>query len=171
MKILLSQKAADLANEILYDQNGRSDLSFDVYYIGSVITASNILAKLSESNLVEGVDYKRPELKLYWMPNPPCKGFEFSVKNLSEAKDGYNILSYLDLDGEETKANAYGTEIFRQRLINAYKAYRRGRGINGAWLIECNVGGLLYKTVDGEWEEFVDEFGDQLNEIIQNDDN
>lgn len=82
------------------------------------------------------------ELKVYWMPNPPCTPFEFAVQSPDEAKDALNILAYLDLDGKETKAQQFGQEAFRNRLILSYKAYRRHRGINGAWLIECNIGGL-----------------------------
>ena len=107
------------------------------------------------------------KLKVYWMPNPPCKPFEFAVNSVEEGKDAYNILSYLDLDGAETKAQKYGTESFRNTLTNAYKSYRRGRGINGAWLIDCNVGGLLTDE-NGEWEDWMNEDCEMIDEVIRN---
>ena len=100
------------------------------------------------------------------MPNPPCKPFEFAVSSVEEGKDAYNILSYLDLDGEETRAANYGEENFRLRLTNSYKAYRRGRGINGAWLIDCNVGGLLTDE-NGEWEDWMNQDGEMIDEVIR----
>lgn len=167
--ILLTEKAVIFANEHIYNENGRSDLFMDMFYIGSVVFNPGTIEQIkTNTDLVLGVDYKELELKVYWIPNPPHKGFEFKVSSLKEAKDAYNILSYLDLDGFETKANSYGSDAFRSRLTNAYKAYRRQRGINGAWLIDCNVGGLLYKTADGEFEEYIDEWGEDLSGIIRN---
>lgn len=164
--VLISQRAVDAANEIIYDQNGRSDLFMDMYYFGSVVLIDEICNTIKK-DMVLGVDYKELELKVYWIPNPPHEGFEFKVSSMKEAKDAYNILSYLDL-GLEYKANTYGTDAFRQRFINAYKAYRRGRGINHPSLIELNVGGLLYKTADGEFEEYTNEWGEDIYGIMRN---
>lgn len=110
------------------------------------------------------------KLKIYWIPNPPCDPFEFAVQSIQEAKYALNILAYLDLDGQETKALQFGTEAFRNRLTMAYKSYRRQRGINGAWLIECNIGGLLTDE-NGEWEDWTDEYGYMIDEIMREEEN
>lgn len=105
-------------------------------------------------------------LKIYWMPNPPCTPFEFGVDSIDQAKNALNILAYLDLEGQETKAQKFGEEAFRERLTTSYKAYRRERGINAAWLIDCNVGGLLTDE-NGEWEDWMDENGCLIDEIMR----
>lgn len=142
---------------------GKKVKIIDTDAIGEIIAVSNDFA--SPLYTVQIGDEKIPffenqfvviKLKVYWMPNPPCTPFEFAVQSPDEAKDALNILAYLDLDGQETKAQEFGQEAFRERLTTSYKAYRRHRGINGAWLIECNIGGLLTNE-NGEWEEWMNE--------------
>lgn len=48
------------------------------------------------------------EYKIYHIPNPPDKGFQFSVQSIDQAKAALNVLAYLDLDFSNIRDNNRG---------------------------------------------------------------
>lgn len=108
------------------------------------------------------------KLRVYHIPNPPAGAFYFPVSDIQTAKLVLNVLACLDLENLASRIHEINPERkgFIDRVASAYKAYRRARSINGAWLINCNVGGLEELDENG-WGEWYDEMGDDITEIMR----
>lgn len=107
------------------------------------------------------------KLKIWWRPNFIETEFEIKVMNHTEAYLALEILSNLDLEGghkntAELLKEFPRYETFFSKIESAYKKYRQSYGINGAWLITDNMGGLLVWNEDeSEWEDFCDPIQDE----------
>lgn len=111
---------------------------------------------------------KEQKLRVWWVINPPNKIFLFSVLNIESAKLVLNILAYLDLEGQESRIFDLdeNRRPFIERVASAYKIYRRSLSLNGAWLIDCNAGGLQeWDEQLEEWVEWYSEDGETIGEI------
>lgn len=105
----------------------------------------------------------KEKYKIYHIVNPPAEPFYWVVYSVEEAKQVLKTLANLDLAREPLTMD---DEIQREKLISAYKRFRQHRGINGSWLIEANVQGLLqWDQASCDWLEWMDENGDMIDSI------
>ena len=91
---------------------------------------------------------KNGDLKVWWIPQIPMKAFEVPVKNIEEAKLILNTLADYDI-------------------------FQFENNVKGDY---CNAGGLLIYDADclddegNCWTEWCNDDGDEINDIMRNED-
>lgn len=121
------------------------------------------------------------KLRIWHIINIPGEAFRFDVRNVDAAIKALDVIAKYDLflgDGEEKpmttvgerrqkRATLAGKDVELMKILRAYDIYQLARCPGGVPLVYTNVQGLEVFE-DGEWCEFYDDEGNDIEDIRRN---